>query len=175
MKKLNKIIRELENKNKGFGNSQMRIKDPQILEKEENFQMNQLKIHEWRNTNLQIKKVIIHKSKSIALLRPVKMSENNSTLMLNFFKWWVAPHSFSYSSRKERCVEPHSTGHWTRSLMGSKILFAIFDGLYLIAASLLLCLALHTKCYSFDAETPIETFRLRHYDVLIWYLRTNMN
>ena len=46
MKKLNKIIRELENKNKGFGNSQMRIKDPQILEKEENFQMNQLKIHE---------------------------------------------------------------------------------------------------------------------------------
>ena len=104
--------------------------------------------------------MIIHKSKSIALLRPVKMSENNSTLMLNFFKWWVAPHSFAHSSRKERCVEPHSSGHWTRSLMGSKILFAIFDGLYLIAASLLLCLVLHTKCYSFDALNPHWNFSI---------------
>ena len=160
MKKLNKIIKESENTNKGFGNSQMRIKDPQILQKEENFQMKQLKIHEWRNANLQIKKVIIHKSKSIAFLRPVKMSENNSTLMLNFFKWWVAPHSFAHSSRKERCVEPHSTGHWTRSLMGSKILFAIFDGLYLTASSLLLCLVLHTKCYSFDALNPHGNFSI---------------
>ena len=46
MKKLNKKIKESENTNKGFGNSQMRIKDPQILQKEENFQMKQLKIHE---------------------------------------------------------------------------------------------------------------------------------
>ena len=88
------------------------------------------------------------------------MSENNSTLMPNFFKWWVAPHSFEHSSRKERCVEPHSTGHWNRSLMGSKILFAIFDGLYLIAASLLLCLVLHTKCYSFDALNPHWNFSI---------------
>ena len=97
----------------------------------------------------------------IALLCPLKMSENNLTLMHNFFKWWVATQSFVHLSRKERWVEPHSTGHWTRSLMGSKILFAIFNGgLYLIATSLLLCLVIHTKCYSFDALNPHWNFSI---------------